>query len=71
MQMNAIAERTPAQRIAEWEALNDAVAEMEAAAVRRRHPDYNDRQVFLALVCHRYGDDLFRAAWPGEPLLAP
>jgi hypothetical protein len=71
MQMAAIASRTSAERMAEWEALNEAVAVMEEGAVRRRHPEYSDREVFLALVRHRYGDELFQSAWPGEPLLAP
>jgi hypothetical protein len=69
--MDAIAARTPAARRAEWEELNTAVAQMEADGVRRRHPEYDDRQVFLALVRHRYGDELFAAVWVGEPLLSP
>ncbi len=71
MQMDSIAKRTPADRLAEWEALNAAIAEMEAEGVRRRHPTYGEREVFLALVRHRYGDTLYCAAWPGQPLLAP
>lgn len=64
IQMAAIARRSPAERMEEWAALNDAVAKMEADAVRRRHPEYDDRQVFLALVRRRYGDVLAGAAWP-------
>jgi hypothetical protein len=70
-QMAAIAARPAASRIAEWEALNAHAVELEVAAVRRRHPDYTDREVFLAMVRHRYGDELFRLVWPGEPLVEP
>ena len=35
-----------------------------AQAVRRRHPDYDDRQVFLALVRRLYGDELALEVWP-------
>lgn len=62
--MAAIARRSVAERMSEWEALNREVAVMEADAVRRRHPGYSDRQVFLTLVRHRYGDDLACEIWP-------
>jgi hypothetical protein len=70
-QMDAIAGRSVESRIDEWEALNRHAVDLEAAAVRRRHPGYTDRAVFLAMVRRRYGDDLFARAWPGEPLLDP
>ena len=62
MQMDALARRTPADRLAEWEVLDAAIAEMEAEGVRRRHPTYGERVFFLALVRRRYGDVLFAAA---------
>lgn len=70
-QMAIIAAKPVAVRLAEWEALNRAGAQMEDAAVRRRHPDYGDHDVRLALVRLRYGDDLVRGAWPDEPLREP
>ncbi len=69
--MDAIARRTPAERLVEWDALNSAIALMEANGVRRRHPQYSEREVFLAIVRRRHGDELFQAAWPGVPLLQP
>jgi hypothetical protein len=63
-QMAATAGRTIAQRIDEWEQLNRGVARMAEQAVRRRHPGYDDRQVFLALVRRLYGDDLALEVWP-------
>jgi hypothetical protein len=69
--MAAIAARTHAERMADFEALNAEVARLEAAAVRRRHPDYSDHEVLRALVRLRYGDDLAAAAYPGLPLIVP
>jgi hypothetical protein len=60
--MAAIGQRSVEERPDEWASLNDAVAVMEAAAVRRQHPDYTDREVFLVIVRRRYGDDLERWA---------
>ena len=71
LQMAAIGRRSPAERLEEWAALNAAVGEMEAASVRRRHPHYGDREVFLALVRRRYGDDLAFAVWPDAASVAP
>lgn len=63
-QMAAIARRTVPDRLDEWAQLNRGVARMAEQAVRRRHPDYDDRQVFLALVRGFYGDDLALQVWP-------
>lgn len=62
--MDAIRARSPEERIAEWEALNRAGAKMEADGVRRQHPDFTDREVFLTLVRRRYGDELASQIWP-------
>lgn len=70
-QMAAIAARSIEARLAEWEALLRATAAMEAGAVRRRHPHYTDRQVFLALVRRRYGDELAFAVWPEAQEVEP
>jgi hypothetical protein len=69
VQVAAAAARSVDDRLQEWAALCRATADSHADGIRRRHPDYDDRQVFLALVRVRYGDALYRAAWPGEPLL--
>lgn len=71
MQMDAIARRSVVERLDEWAALNRAVAQMEADAVRRRHPGYDDHEVFLALVRRRYGDDLALQVWPDAASVDP
>lgn len=45
--------------------------EIARAGIRARHPDYSSEDLDLALSRLLYGDDLFRRAWPGRPLLAP
>jgi hypothetical protein len=69
--MAAIRSRSVSDRLDEWAELNRAVAEMEAEAVRRRHPSYDDREVFLVLVRQRYGDDLALRVWPEAASVEP
>lgn len=69
--MAAIAARSVAERLAEWEAFNAEMSRLEADGVRRRHPDYTDDEVLRALVRHRYGDALVVGAWPDHELLDP
>ena len=63
-QMDAISKRSVAERMEEWEQFNKAVNLMAEQAVRRRHPDYDDRKDFLALVRAYYGDELGFEVWP-------
>jgi hypothetical protein len=51
--------------------LSADVRRLSRAGIRSRHPAYTDEDVELALHRLLYGDDLFRRAWPGRPLLAP
>lgn len=62
--MAGIAGRSIPDRLDDWAQLNRGIALMAEQAVRRRHPDYDDRQVFLALVRRLYGDDLALEVWP-------
>jgi len=39
--------------------------------IQLRHPEYGVHQVRMALYRLLLGDELFRRAWPNEPLLAP
>lgn len=68
-QMAALRAQSVEDRFEEWDALNRAVGEMEANWIRRRHPEYTEREVFLAVVHHRYGADLVSKAWPNETLV--
>ena len=70
-QMDSIRARTVTERLEEWRQLNEAGATMEEEAVRRRHPDYSDREVFLALVVSRYGEELAHEVWPDSVGIEP
>jgi hypothetical protein len=41
------------------------------AAIRRRHPEYDDVSARWALFRLLVGDHLFQKAWPHAPLMAP
>jgi len=71
LQMTAIGRRSVASRLDEMAELLAHGARMEADAVRRRHPDYCDEQVFLALVRRRYGDALAFEVWPDATEVEP
>ena len=62
---------TPGQRIEEGLRASVFCREMMRAGIRRRHPEYSKLQVEHALERMLWGDDLFRAARPGEPLVEP
>ena len=51
--------------------LNEMVRRAAMAGIRRRHPEYNDADVLLALAELLYGEDLVRRAWPGRHLPHP
>jgi len=58
MQMKAVGEMTVEQRVAIWEDTQEEFAIMEAAAMRRSHPSFNDYEILVELVRARYGDEL-------------
>jgi hypothetical protein len=41
------------------------------AAIRQRHPEYDDASARWALFRLLVGDDLFQKAWPRAPVMAP
>ena len=59
------------QRVALALELSDNVRAITREGIRARHPDYSVTEVTDALHRLLLGDDLFRAAWPGRPLLPP
>ena len=56
MQMQVRARQTPNERLAIWAETNEAFEHMHEQAVRRRHPAYNEREVFWATLRARHGD---------------
>lgn len=63
--------RTMDERLAMAIQLSEDVRELARCGIRGRHPDYDAQQVEWALRRLMLGDELFTAAWPSAPLLAP
>jgi hypothetical protein len=61
----------PNGRLAAAFGLNVTSRQLTAAGIRRRHPEYSDEEVQLALARLLFGDVLVRAAWPSRPLIEP
>jgi hypothetical protein len=51
--------------------LTEMVRQTAEAGIRKRHPDYDDAHVKLALARLLHGDDLVQRAWPGRELVEP
>jgi hypothetical protein len=51
--------------------LSETVRNLTMAGIRRRHPGYTSEEVRLAWARLTLGDDLYRAAWPEQPLVEP
>lgn len=67
-QLEALRQLGPDGRLAATLEMSELGRRMAADGIRRRHPDYDDRQVVRALVSLFHGEALARAAWPGlEP----
>lgn len=49
--------------------LTDQVWKTTEAGIRRRHPEYSDEQVRLALIRMRLGNDLFQIGFPGQQVV--
>lgn len=60
---------TPSQRVEEGARLCKLAREMMRAGIRGRHPEYSADEVEEALARLLWGDELYRAAKPGKPLL--
>jgi hypothetical protein len=62
---------SPDQRAAMAAEMSEAAFEIAETGIRLRHPGYTDEEVRLTGIRLRIGDDLFVAAFPSAPLLAP
>jgi hypothetical protein len=51
--------------------LSEATRAVARAGIARRHQDYTEAQVTLALARLLLGDELFQRSHPGAPLLEP
>ena len=62
---------SPSARVAEGARLSKLAREFMRAGIRSRHPEYAPSEVEECLARLLWGDDLYRRARPGRPLLDP
>ena len=60
---------SPEQRVAMAVEMSETAFRLGEDGVRMRYPRYTDEQIRLAAIRLRLGDELFRAAFSGAPLL--
>jgi hypothetical protein len=70
-QMQAYRRMGPEARVRIGFSMSEDVREIAAQGIRSRHPEYAEAQVRSALFRLLYGDELTRAVWPHEALVAP
>jgi hypothetical protein len=62
---------SPGRRVEIGIEMSEESFRVMAAGIQTRHPAYDRAQVEWALRRLRVGDELFQAAWPDAPLVAP
>jgi hypothetical protein len=71
VQIDAFRGRTGTERVEIAFELSNTVFELTRTGIADRHPEYDEESTNLALFRLLHGDRLFRAVWPGTPLIAP
>ena len=71
LQMDIFRRIGPEQRLQAGLALSRTCRELLREGVRRRHPDYDERQVLLAAIRLTLPDDLFSQAYPEAQDILP
>lgn len=61
----------PEGRLSKALELAELSRQLLAEGVRRRHPDYNDEEVRLAVIRLQLPEELFKAAYPGAIGIIP
>jgi hypothetical protein len=62
---------SPARKVEIAIELSEAVRELAAEGIRRRHPEYDEPTVRKAPIALLYGAEVARRLWPGAPVPAP
>jgi hypothetical protein len=65
VQWEVLRRLTPEKRLQQAFQMTADLQRRLADGVRQRHPEYDERQVRLAVIRLRLGDELFRAVYPG------
>lgn len=70
LQLELIGRMTPQQRVEKMWAMSHRARQMAFAAIARRHPEYDEREIRLAFIGLTYGRQLaddIRTATMGQP----
>jgi hypothetical protein len=59
---------SPERRVELAFEMSEAARRLALDGVRQRHPEYSERDVFMALMRMLHGDEMVQRAWPGEAL---
>lgn len=70
-QLQAYRRMGPEARVRIGFSMSEDVRKIAAQGIRSRHSEYTEAQVRYALFRLLYGDELTRAVWPSEALVAP
>jgi hypothetical protein len=70
-QMQAYRRMGPEGRVRIGFSMSEDIRRIAAQGIRSRHAEYTETQVQRALFRLLYGDELTRAVWPSEALVAP
>jgi hypothetical protein len=61
----------PARRVELAADMSEEARRVTMSGIRSRHPEYTAEELRNAMLRLVLGDELYVAAWPGRPLLAP
>ena len=62
---------TPTARLSQAMRLSETTIRLCESGIRAHHPEYDDRQIFLARALIMLRSELYAAAYPHEPQLDP
>lgn len=71
VQVEAYRRMGGAERVQVMFRLTEMARGTTEVGIRKRHPEYDDERVKLALARLLHGDELVRRAWPGRELVEP
>ena len=71
VQLEVLRRMTPEQCLEQAMRLSETVIRLCESGIRAHHPEYGDREIFLARARAVLGDPLFREAYPDAPRLDP
>jgi hypothetical protein len=70
-QLRAYRRMGPEARVALCAHMSEDARRIALSGIRSRHPDYDDERARRALFSLVLGEDVVRAVWPREALIAP